>query len=197
MTSSALTTFPGEANSADVHRALAALNAAATHPVELWDHARSQQVQELAAWLHCAAMCRRQDLAEVASSAEGSSQNVIHGLITAHASMRARQEAEIAPFKGPDGALLGNDYDDHDEYADRHADEKIQMLGMVMAVLTGEFGRPEPQPDAQAGMSAVLEAMTGDLEGGDIVEAIKDRLQALGFDLAIPDAFEDEEDEAA
>ncbi|WP_439681532.1 hypothetical protein [Embleya sp. MST-111070] len=127
---------------------------------------------------------------------ETSWRGVVHDLITAHASMVARQQAEIAPFKGPDGALLGEDYDDHDEAADRHVEEQAQMLGIVIAVLAREFGRPHKgttqEADALAGMSAVLATMTDpDLEGGDIVEAIKERLQALGFDLNMPDDFDE------
>ncbi|MFJ3206225.1 hypothetical protein [Streptomyces sp. NPDC086989] len=128
----------------------------------------------------------------------GSSLSVVHRLIAAHASLLARRQAELSPFKGPDGTLLGNDYNDHDAAADRHVDERLQMLGTVMAVLAGEFGRPggtpSPEPDAQAGIRSVLDAMTDpDLEGDDIVEAIKYRLDALGFDLSIPGEFEDED----
>ena len=43
------------------------------------------------------------------------------------------------------------------------------------------------RPDAQAGMDAVVEILTGaDLEGGDIIEALKERLGGLGFDLSVP-----------
>ncbi|MGP3691055.1 hypothetical protein ACTVZO_41385 [Streptomyces sp. IBSNAI002] len=196
MSTTALSTSPGDADTTTVSITLAALTTAATQPFDQWDRARSEQVQELAAWLQCAAMWRSHE--EVPGAKEGSSLSVIHGLIAANASLLARQQAEIAPFKRPDGCLLGNDYDDHDEAADRHVDERLQMLGTVMAVLAGEFGRPEAsaasEPGVQAGMRSVLGAMTDpDLEGGDIVEAIKHRLHFLGFDLSIPGECEDED----
>ncbi|MFI6112912.1 hypothetical protein [Kitasatospora sp. NPDC051164] len=192
MTSAALTSFPGDADSATVAAALGELTAATALPFDEWDRPVIDRVQDLAGWLQCAAMLRGLNLAQTPGTAEGSSRGVVHSLITAHASMLARHQAELAPFKGPDGALLGNDYDDHDEAADRHTDERVEMLGTVMAVLAGEFGRSTgstaPGPDVRAGMVAVLAAMTDpDLEGGDIVEAIKWRLRSLGFDLTIPE----------
>ncbi|MHC3392262.1 hypothetical protein ACLQ2E_22780 [Streptomyces lavendulocolor] len=189
MTATTLTTLPGDADSTAVAAALAELAAVAAQPFDQWDRVRSERVQELTGWLQCAAMCHSHGLDGAPGPAGGSSRDVVHGLITAHASLLARQRAEITPFVGPDGALLGNDYDDHDEAADRHVEERVQMLGTVMAVLAGEFGRPAvtaSEPDPQDGMDAVLDAMTDpDLEGGDIVEAIKDRLHALGFVLSI------------
>ncbi|MCG7523969.1 hypothetical protein MHW47_05875 [Streptomyces sp. OfavH-34-F] len=196
MTSAALTSFPGDADSTTVAAALAELTAASALPFDQWDRPLSDRVQDLAGWLQCAAMLRGHELAEAPGPAGSSSHGVVHSLISTHASMLARHRAELAPFKGPDGALLGNDYDDHDEAADRHTDECVQMLGTVMAVLAGEFGRPAdttaPGPDVTAGMTAVLAAMTDpDLEGGDIVEAIKWRLRTLGFDLTIPEDPDD------
>lgn len=198
MTSAALTSLPGDADSATVAAALAELTAASAQPFDQWDRRLSDRVQDLAGWLQCATMLRGHELAETPGPAEGSSRGVVHSLITSHGSMLARHRAELAPFKGPDGALLDNDYDDHDEAADRHTDEHVQMLGTVMAVLAGEFGRPTGStasgPDVAAGMAAVLAAMTDpELEGGDIAEAIKWRLRQLGFDLTIP---EDPDDDA-
>ncbi|MFE9424167.1 hypothetical protein ACFYNO_14510 [Kitasatospora sp. NPDC006697] len=189
MTATALTTLPGDADSATVAAALAELAAVSAQPFDQWDRVRSERVQELTGWLQCAAMCHSHGLDGAPVASGGSSRGVVHGLITAHASLLARQRAEIAPFVGPEGALLGNDYDTHDEAADRHVGELVQMLGTVMAVLAGEFGRPAvsaPEPDPRVGMDTVLDAMTDpDLEGGDIVETIKERLHALGFDLSV------------
>jgi hypothetical protein len=97
--------------------------------------------------------------------------------------------------------LPSNDYDDHDGAAGRHTEERVQMLGTVMAVLAGEFGRPTgstaPGPDVTAGMTAVLTALTDpDLEGGDIVETIKEHLHALGFDLTIAEDPDDPNEDA-
>ncbi|MGW6605868.1 hypothetical protein [Streptomyces sp. NPDC055036] len=64
-------------------------------------------------------MWQGQDLTEAAGIPEGDGQAVIHALIDAHAAMLARHEAELAPYKDTDGALSGNDYDDHDAVADR------------------------------------------------------------------------------
>ncbi|MFI6688416.1 hypothetical protein [Streptomyces sp. NPDC050485] len=196
MSTTALARFPGDADSTAVAAALAELSAASTLPFGPWDRLYSERVQELAGWLQCAAMLRGHELAEPPGPVGGSSRSVVHGLITAHASMLTRHEADLAPFRGPDGALLGNDYDDHDGAADRHVEELVQMLGAVMAVLAGEFGRPtgrgESEPDTEAGMNAVLDAMTSpDFEGGDIVEAIKERLRALGFDLSTAEESDD------
>lgn len=195
MTPTALTTLPGDAGSATVAAVLAELAAIGAQPFDQWDRMRSERVQELTGWLQCAAMWHSRGLDGAPGPAEGSSRSVVHGLITSHASLLARQRAEIAPFVGPDGALLGNDYDLHDKAADRHVEECVQMLGTVMAVLAGEFGRPAvsaSEPDPQDGMDAVLDAMTDpDLEGGDIVEAIKDRLYSLGFDLSTAEEFDD------
>ncbi|MBV9025904.1 MAG: hypothetical protein JO362_19430 [Streptomycetaceae bacterium] len=188
----ALAVFPGDATPADVAAVQAKLTAIGAHPFERWDRARNARVQELAGWLHCAAMWRGQDLNETPDIPARPGHSVVHALIEAHATMPARHQAELAPFKDADGSLLGEDYDDHDEVTDRHTDEELQMLAVVMAMLAGEFGRPTPDtapvPDAQAGMAAVLSAMTDpDLEGGDIVEELKGRLSTLGFDLTIPE----------
>ncbi|MEU6406149.1 hypothetical protein [Streptomyces sp. NPDC046985] len=196
MTSAALTGFPGDADSTTVAAALAELTAASALPFDYWDQFLSERVQDLAGWLQCAAMLRGHELAETPGPAVGSSRSVVHSLITAHASVLARHRVELAPFKGSDGALLGNDYAYHDEAADRQTGELVQMLGTVMAVLAGEFGRPAentaPGPDATAGMNAVLAAMTDpDLESGDIVEDIKTSLHALGFDLTTAEQSND------
>ena len=146
MQTTALAAFPGDASPDDVAAVAAELSAAAGQPFGRWTAEHSSRVQDLAGWLHCAAMWRGQDLVEAARVSVGSSRDVAHALVEAHAAMRARHQAEIAPFKDGDGTLLGNDYDDHDEVADRHTGESVEMLGVVMAVLAGQFGRPGQAP---------------------------------------------------
>ncbi|MFK0179576.1 hypothetical protein ACIQVR_26820 [Streptomyces xanthochromogenes] len=135
--------LPRDAAPGDVSEALTRLSEAQTLPFHGWDRTYSARIQNLAGWLHCAAMWRGQDLTEAADISEGGGQVVIHALIDAHAAMLARHEAELAPYKDTDGTLLGEDYDD---VADRHIGEVVEMLGLVMAVLVGEFGRRANTP---------------------------------------------------
>ncbi|MFD4574717.1 hypothetical protein ACFWNK_21845 [Streptomyces sp. NPDC058417] len=133
--------LPSEAAPGDVSEALTRLCEAQALPLHEWDRTYSARIQNLAGWLYCVAMWRGQDLTEAADIPEGGGQVVIHALIDAHAAMLARHEAELAPYKDTDGTLLGEDYDAHDKVADRHVGEVVEMLGLVMAVLAGEFGR--------------------------------------------------------
>ncbi|MFJ6140161.1 hypothetical protein [Kitasatospora sp. NPDC092286] len=135
--------LPRDAGPADIAEVLTQLTEAQALPFHRWDRAYSARIQNLAGWLHCAAMWQDRDLAEAADIPEGDGQTVLHALIDAHAAMLARHEAELAPYKDADGALLGNDYD---AVADRHAEEAVEMLGLVIAVLAGEFGRPASTP---------------------------------------------------
>ncbi|MFJ5071740.1 hypothetical protein ACIQC7_35525 [Kitasatospora sp. NPDC088556] len=135
--------LPRDAAPADIVEVLTQLTEAQALPFHRWDRAYSARIQNLAGWLHCAAMWQGRDLAEAADIPEGDGQAVLHALIDAHAAMLARHEAELAPYKDADGALLGND---HDAVADRHTEEAVQMLGLVIAVLVGEFGRPASTP---------------------------------------------------
>lgn len=141
-----LAALPHDAAPADIAEVLTQLTQAKTLPSHQWDRAYSAHIQNLAGWLHCAAMWQGQDLTEAAGIPEGDGQAVLHALIHAHAAMLARHEAELVPYKTADGALLGNDYDDYEAVADRHTQEAVEMLGLVMAVLAGEFGRPTSTP---------------------------------------------------
>lgn len=141
-----LAVLPRDAAPADIAEVLTQLTEAQAIPFHRWDRAYSARIQNLAGWLQCAAMWQGQDLTEAADIPEGDGQAVLHALIDAHAAMLARHEAELAPYKEADGALLSNDYDDHDPLADRHTEEAVEMLGLVMAVLAGEFGRPTSTP---------------------------------------------------
>ncbi|MFD4245787.1 hypothetical protein ACFWP3_29965 [Streptomyces sp. NPDC058525] len=136
-----LAALPRDAAPADIAEVLTQLTEAQAIPFHLWDRAYSARIQKLAGWLHCAAMWQGQNLTEAADIPEGDGQAVLHALIDAHAVMLARHEAELAPHKDADGALLGND-----AVTDRHAEETVEMLGLVMAVLAGEFGRPPSTP---------------------------------------------------
>ncbi|MFJ7280889.1 hypothetical protein [Kitasatospora sp. NPDC098663] len=146
MSKTPLAVPPRDAAPGDVSEALTRLSEAQAHPFHGWDRTYSARIQNLAGWLHAAAMWRGQDLAEAADIPEGGGQVVIHSLIDAHAAMLARHEAELVPYKDADGALLGKDYDDRNAVADRHIGEVVGMLGLVMAVLVGEFGRPASTP---------------------------------------------------
>ncbi|MCM2392587.1 hypothetical protein [Streptomyces albipurpureus] len=137
---------PRDAAPTNVAEALTRLTDAQELPFHGWDRAYCARIQNLAGWLHCAVMWRGQDLTEAADIPEGGGQVVLHALIDAHAAMLARHEAELAPYKDADGALLGEEYDEHDKVADRHIEEVVEMLGLVMAVLVGEFGRPTSTP---------------------------------------------------
>ncbi|MGW5928808.1 hypothetical protein ACWF2L_21545 [Streptomyces anulatus] len=143
-----LAELPCNAAPADIAAVLTQLTEAQVVPFHQWDRAYSARIQNLAGWLHCAAMWQGQDLTGAADIPAGDGQAVIHALIYTHAAMLARHEAELAPYKDTDGALSGHDYDDHDAVANRHTEEAVEMLGLVMAVLAGEFGRPTstPQP---------------------------------------------------
>ncbi|MFJ2419239.1 hypothetical protein [Streptomyces brevispora] len=136
-----LAVLPRDATPGDISEALTRLSEAQALPFHGWDRTYSARVQNLAGWLHCAAMWWGQDLTEAADIPEGGGQVVLHALIDAHAAMLARHKAELAPYKDTDGTLLGEDYDEHDKVADRHIEEVVEMLGLVMAVLVGEFGR--------------------------------------------------------
>ncbi|WP_405824127.1 hypothetical protein OG705_28930 [Streptomyces sp. NBC_00838] len=138
--------LPRDAAPADIAAVLTQLTEARAVPFHRWDRAYSARIQNLAGWLHCAAMWQGQDLTEAADIPEGDGQVVPRALIDAHADMLARHEAELAQYKSADGTLLGNDYDDHDAVVGRHTEEAVEMLGLVMAVLAGEFGRPTSTP---------------------------------------------------
>lgn len=130
---------PRDAAPADIAEVLTQLTEAQALPFHRWDRAYSARIQNLAGWLHCAAMWQGRDLAEAADIPEGDGQAVLHALIDAYAAMLARHEAELAPYKDANGAVLGKHYD---AVAGRHTEETVEMLGLVMAVLVGEFGRP-------------------------------------------------------
>ncbi|MFD9868558.1 hypothetical protein ACFXI8_27315 [Streptomyces niveus] len=138
--------LPRNAVPADITAVLTQLTEAQAVPFHRWDRAYSGRIQNLAGWLHCAAMWRGQDLTEAAYIPEGDGQVVPRALIDAHADMLARHESELAPYKDADGSLRGNDYDDHDAVVERHTEEAVEMLGLVMAVLAGEFGRATTTP---------------------------------------------------
>ncbi|MFE5859750.1 hypothetical protein ACFQ77_04235 [Streptomyces virginiae] len=138
-----LAALPRDAAPADIAEVLTQLTEAQAIPFHRWDRAYSALIQNLSGWLHCAAMWQGQSLTEAADIPEGDGQAVLHALMDAHAAMLARHEAELAPYKDADGALLGNDYN---AVADRHTEEAVEMLGLVMAVLAGEFGRPTSIP---------------------------------------------------
>ncbi|MEW1629607.1 hypothetical protein AB0387_19755 [Streptomyces sp. NPDC089173] len=137
-----LAVFPRDAAPTDIAEVLTRLTESQAVSFDRWDRAYSARIQNLARWLHCAAMWRGQDLVEAADIPEGDGQAVIHALIHSHAAMRVRHEGELAPYKDDDGTPLGNDCNAHDAVAGRHAEEAVEMLGLVMAVLAGEFGRP-------------------------------------------------------
>lgn len=137
-----LAVLPRDAASTDIAEVLTQLTEARALPFSQWDRAHSARIQNLAGWLHSATMWQSRDLNETADIPEGDGQTVLHSLMDAHAAMLARHEAEVAPYKDTDGALLGNDYDNYDTVVERHTEEAVEMLGLVMAVLAGEFGRP-------------------------------------------------------
>ncbi|WP_433855122.1 hypothetical protein [Streptomyces kronopolitis] len=152
-TPSALSTAPGDAGPCDVADVLAALAGAAAEPFDRWDHSRADQVLQLAGWLQCATAWRTQDLHEPPGVPGPAHGGVVHGLIAAYQGMLARQRAEIAVFMYAGGTLKGKGYNDYDAVFDQHVEETVQMLGTVMAVLAGEYGRPgdepRPHPDPQ------------------------------------------------
>lgn len=142
----ALSTAPGDAGPLDVADVLVALCGAAAEPFDRWDRARVEKVLQLTGWVQCAAAWRAQDLHELPSIPGAAHDGVIHGLLTASQGMLARQRSEIAPFMDAEGCLLGEDYDAHDAVFDQHVEETVQMLGTVMAILAGEYGRPGDGP---------------------------------------------------
>ncbi|MFJ5739984.1 hypothetical protein [Streptomyces microflavus] len=137
-----LAVLPRDAAPTDIAEVLTQLTESQALPFDRWDRAYSARIQNLTGWLHCAAMWQAQDLTEAADFPEGDGQAVIHALIHSHAAMLARHEAELAPYKDTDGAPSGNESKARDAAAGRHTEEAVEMLGLVMAVLAGEFGRP-------------------------------------------------------